>query len=89
MAEPASKKQRTANIATLQEFEYKEAKIIAEIGCNHKGEIEVAKELLLLAKQSGATVGKFQKRNPKELLTPEQYAAPHPNPSNAYGATYG
>jgi len=89
MAEPAAKKARTADIATLQEFEYKEAKVIAEIGCNHKGEIECAKELLLLAKQSGATVGKFQKRNPKELLTPEQYAAPHPNPANAYGATYG
>jgi len=87
--EPATKRQRTADIATLQEYEYKEAKIIAEIGCNHKGEIEIAKELLLLAKQSGATVGKFQKRNPTELLTPEQYEAPHPNPRNAYGATYG
>ena len=25
----------------------------------------------------------------RELLTPEQYNAPHPNPENAYGATYG
>merc|ERR1712045_125089 len=33
--------------------------------------------------------GKFQKRTPKELLTPEQYNAPHPNPQNSYGATYG
>jgi sialic acid synthase len=32
---------------------------------------------------------KFQKRNNKELLTPEQYSAPHPNPANSYGATYG
>ena len=32
---------------------------------------------------------KFQKRNPKELLTPEQYNAPHPNPHNSYGKTYG
>jgi sialic acid synthase len=23
------------------------------------------------------------------LLTPEQYAAPHPNPNNSYGDTYG
>merc|ERR1712190_693414 len=29
------------------------------------------------------------KRTPKELLTPEQYNAPHPNPKNSYGATYG
>ncbi|MBQ9301568.1 N-acetylneuraminate synthase family protein [Butyrivibrio sp.] len=32
---------------------------------------------------------KFQKRCPKELLTPEQYNAPHPHPENSYGETYG
>merc|ERR1719331_2457333 len=89
MAEPAAKKARTSDIAALQSFVYKEPQVIAEIGCNHKGEIEIAKELLTLAKECGATVGKFQKRTPKELLTPEQYAAPHPNPSNSYGDTYG
>ena len=31
----------------------------------------------------------FQKRCPKELLTKEQYDAPHPVPYNSYGATYG
>jgi len=31
----------------------------------------------------------FQKRNPKELLTEEEYNAPHPEPRNAYGKTYG
>jgi len=67
----------------------KEPKVIAEIGCNHKGEIEVAKELLSLAKEAGADVGKFQKRNPRELLTKEQYDAPHPNPDNSFGSTYG
>jgi N-acetylneuraminate synthase len=67
----------------------RQPKVIAEIGCNHRGEIETAKELLSLAKACGADVGKFQKRCPKELLTPEQYAAPHPNPKHAYGATYG
>merc|ERR1719442_147727 len=87
--EPAAKKAKTSDISALQSFVYKEAKIIAEIGCNHKGELEVAKELLTLAKESGATVGKFQKRTPKELLTPEQYNAPHPNQDNSYGATYG
>jgi len=88
MAEPAAKKART-DLTNLYEFVYREPKVIAEIGCNHKGELETAKELLTLAKESGATVGKFQKRNPKELLTPEQYAAPHPNPANSYGSTYG
>ena len=70
-------------------IEYTEPYVIAEIGCNHMGNFEIAKELLLLAKQCGATVGKFQKRTNKELLTPEQYNAPHPNPHNSYGDTYG
>lgn len=65
------------------------AQVIAEIGCNHKGDFAIAKELILKAKDCGATVAKFQKRNNRQLLTPEQYDAPHPNPMNAYGATYG
>lgn len=32
---------------------------------------------------------KFQKRCNKELLTQEEYKAPHPNPENSYGETYG
>ena len=32
---------------------------------------------------------KFQKRNPKELLSDDEYNNPHPNPANSYGATYG
>merc|ERR1719373_960169 len=79
----------TSDLSALHDFQYKEPQVIAEIGCNHKGEIEIAKNLLTLAKKAGATVGKFQKRTPKELLTPEQYNAPHPNPQNSYGATYG
>lgn len=69
---------------------YKKPTIIAEIGCNHKGDINIAKELILTAAIfCKADVVKFQKRNNKELLTEEQYNAPHPNPSNAYGSTYG
>merc|ERR1712232_383074 len=64
-------------------------RVIAEIGCNHRGELEIAKELLTLAKEAGADVGKFQKRCARELLTKEQYDAPHPNPDNSYGSTYG
>ena len=68
---------------------YKKPKIIAEIGCNHKGDMDIAFELLDLAKSCGADVAKFQKRNSKELLTKEQYDSPHPNPYNSYGKTYG
>jgi sialic acid synthase len=69
---------------------YKAPYVIAEIGCNHKGEMEIAKELIKIAKIfSNADAVKFQKRNNKELLTEEQYNAPHPNSSNSYGDTYG
>lgn len=69
---------------------YKKPYVIAEIGCNHKGEIEIAKELIKIAKIFGnADAVKFQKRNNKELLTEAQYNAPHPNASNSYGDTYG
>lgn len=68
----------------------RKARVIAEIGCNHKGEMETAKELIKMAKIfCEADIVKFQKRNNKELLTEEQYKAPHPNPHNSYGDTYG
>lgn len=63
--------------------------LIAEIGCNHMGQLEIAKELITLAKSNGANVAKFQKRNNVELLSNNQYNSPHPNPSNSYGNTYG
>lgn len=63
--------------------------VVAEIGCNHKGDFEIAKELIMLAKDCKASYAKFQKRNPKELLTDEQYNSPHPNPMHSYGNTYG
>jgi sialic acid synthase len=65
-------------------------KIVAEIGCNHKGNIQIAKEMITTAAIfCKADVIKFQKRTPKELLREDEYNAPHPNPANAYGDTYG
>jgi len=71
------------------EFDYKKPKIIAEIGCNHMGQMSIAKELIDLAKEAGVGFVKFQKRNNMELLTEEQYNTPHPVLSNSYGDTYG
>lgn len=68
---------------------YSRPKIISEIGCNHMGQFDIAKELIRLSKECGADYAKFQKRNSRELLTPEQYEAPHPVMYNAYGPTYG
>ncbi len=70
-------------------FKYKKPIVIAEIGCNHMGNMNIAKELIHLAKDANSDVAKFQKRNNKELLTEKQYNAPHPNPANSYGNTYG
>ena len=69
---------------------YKKPIVIAEIGCNHKGNIEIAKELISTAATfCGADIVKFQKRCNKELLSLEQYNSPHPHPEHAYGKTYG
>lgn len=68
----------------------KPPKIIAEIGCNHKGDMDVAKEMIHIAAYfCKVDVVKFQKRHPRELLSEEEYNAPHPNPMHAYGKTYG
>lgn len=72
------------------EIKYNKPIVIAEAGCNHMGNMEIAKELITTAAVfCKADAIKFQKRCPKELLTDEQYNAPHPNPANAYGITYG
>lgn len=64
--------------------------VIAEIGCNHKGDMSIAKEMIFTAATyCKVDVVKFQKRCNKELLSVEEYNAPHPNPINSYGATYG
>lgn len=69
---------------------YCKPRLIAEVGCNHKGEMQIAKELIKIAGlYCKCDVIKFQKRNNKELLTEKQYNAPHPNPANSYGKTYG
>lgn len=69
---------------------YRKPFVIAEAGCNHMGQMEVAHDLIeTAARFCKADAIKFQKRCNRELLTPEQYNAPHPVPANSYGATYG
>lgn len=69
---------------------YKKPFVIAEAGCNHMGRMDIAHELIINAATfCKVDAIKFQKRCPKELLTEEQYNAPHPNPCNSYGDTYG
>ena len=44
--------------------------IIAEIGINHNGDINIAKQLIDVAKKAGCNAVKFQKRNP-DVCVPE------------------
>ncbi len=43
----------------------------------------------LLNENSCIDIVKFQKRTNKELLSAEEYNAPHPHPENSYGRSYG
>lgn len=60
--------------------------ITAEIGINHNGDIDVAKRLIDLAKFSGCSAVKFQKRTINVVYKPEELAAPRESP---FGNTNG
>ena len=46
--------------------------IIAEIGINHNGDIEIAEEMIRAAKNAGVSAVKFQKRTPLLCVPPEE-----------------
>jgi len=62
--------------------------IIAEIGNNHQGSLELALKMSEEAIYCGVDAIKFQRRNNKELFTEEFYNSPYIN-SNSFGDVYG
>lgn len=62
--------------------------VVAEIGNNHQGEFDVAKEMVDRAAEAGVQGVKFQKRDMEALLTREGRAAPYTG-CNSFGGTYG
>jgi sialic acid synthase len=62
--------------------------VIAEIGHNHQGSVEKAKELIQAAVECGVDAVKFQKRHNRRLFTRALFDAPYDN-ENSFGATYG
>ena len=46
--------------------------IIAEIGLNHNGDIEIAKQLINVAASAGCNAVKFQKRTPEVCVPDDQ-----------------
>lgn len=58
--------------------------IIAELGINHNGDLEIAKKLIDMAKDAGADAVKFQKRTIDLVYTKEELDTPRESP---WGAT--
>jgi sialic acid synthase len=62
--------------------------VIAEIGHNHQGDIDLAKKMFITAKESGADAVKLQKRDNRKLYTKAMYDKPYDH-ENSFGRTYG
>jgi N-acetylneuraminate synthase len=60
--------------------------VIAEIGINHNGDIDLAKRLISVALAAGCDAVKFQKRTVDVVYTAAELATPRPNP---FGETNG
>lgn len=62
--------------------------VIAEIGHNHQGSVELCEKVIDAALEAGASAGKLQKRNNSAIFTKAFYDSAYTSP-NAYAPTYG
>ena len=62
--------------------------VIAEVGQNHQGDLEKAREYIKIFAFEGADAVKFQTRNNKYLFSEESYKKSY-NSENSFGDTYG
>jgi N-acetylneuraminate synthase len=60
--------------------------VVAEIGINHNGEVEIAKKLIDVAASAGCSAVKFQKRTVDVVYSAEELARPRESP---FGETNG
>ncbi len=60
--------------------------VVAEIGINHNGDLELVKQLVDVAVNAGCDAVKFQKRTIEVVYSPEELARPRENP---FGDTNG
>ena len=69
-------------------FDNEEPFIIAEVGQNHQGDLQRAREFIKVFSYEGADAIKFQTRNNKYLFSKSAYEAPYSS-ENAFASTYG
>lgn len=62
--------------------------VIAEIGHNHQGNVELCEKFFHAAARAGATAVKLQKRENKTLYTESFFNSPYEGPTS-FGSTYG
>lgn len=60
--------------------------VVAEIGINHNGDLDLVKQLIDVAVNAGCDAVKFQKRTIEVVYSPEELARPRENP---FGETNG
>lgn len=60
--------------------------VVAEVGINHNGDVDIAKRLISVAAAAGCDAVKFQKRTVDVVYTPEELARPRESP---FGETNG
>jgi N-acetylneuraminate synthase/sialic acid synthase len=84
----AASQMRQLEIASRQIDEESDCYVIAEVGHNHQGELQKAKDLFRRAKECGVDAVKLQKRDNRSLYTAALYNKPYDH-ENSFGLTYG
>jgi len=79
---------RTILLENITIFDDSKCFVIAEIGHNHQGNVELCKQMIKAAFDAGASAVKLQKRSNKDLFTKQYFDRPY-NSENSFGATYG
>ncbi len=79
-------KPRQIKIGTKTVGEHRPCYVIAEIGINHNGDVDLAKRLISIAVAAGCDAVKFQKRTVEIVYSAEELARPRESP---FGTTNG
>src|SRR5437016_11541596 len=77
---------RTIRIGRKLVGDFQSCYVIAEIGINHNGDVDLAKRLISVAVAAGCDAVKFQKRTVDVVYTAKELATPRENP---FGPTNG